>query len=375
MDSATGGGRRVVLDALAGRPTPRVPFAPITWGFEYYWVAAGLEPWQLACGSTEQWHRAHLAILERHGVDGLFYTGAGTGPREPRRVEETRDSWVVEDGNTGRRVRVTKGSLTATDVETGRIGDDAVGEIRTRADAARLVPEFAGWGKDCLDGLTHLIRDAGERALVLPHHSPGYICACYAFGFERAMEAMLVEPDLFRWVADRYADGDRLRMRELAAAGAEAVYIADGWASVDIISPAMFREFALPYQRSIALAAREAGLKVVLWNEGDVRPLLADEAALPIDAFAIEQSRKSVELELGPVRAAFGPRRCLFGNLDAELLLLRGDPEEIAEAARSIAARSGAGSPLVMSTGSPLPSNVSPAAVDAAVTAVRSLRP
>ena len=361
-----------MLEALSGRPTARIPFAPITWGFEYYWVAAGLPPWTLACGSTGQWHRAHLAMLDRHGVDALFYTGSGAGPGEPTIEEEGRDSWTVRDGNGGRLVRVTKGSFTAVDLATERTGTDAVGEIRSRADAERLVPEFRGWGDWYLRGLARLIRDAGDRALVLPHHSPGYICACYAFGFERAMECMLTEPELFRFVADRFAAGDRLRMRELAASGAEVVYIADGWASVDIISPALFRSFALPYQRSIAMAAREAGLKVVLWNEGDVRPLLGDEASLPLDAFAIEQSRKGVPLELGPVRAAFGPGRCLFGNLDAELLLLRGDPDEIGREVAVIAGQSGPG-PLVMSTGSPLPSNVKPEVVDAAVAAVRGL--
>jgi uroporphyrinogen-III decarboxylase len=359
-----------MLEALSGRATERIPFAPITWGFEYYWVAAGMESWRLARGSSEQWHRAHLAMVERHGVDAVFYSGAGTGPLEPELVEETRERYTLRDGNTGELVRLTKGSLTAVD-ENGRSFERAVGDIQSTADAVRLIPEFTGWGTGYLAGLSRLIRELGDRALVLPHHSPGYICACYALGFERAMECMLGEPELFRFVADRYAAGDRRRMSELAASGAQAVYIADGWASVDIVSPTLFREFALPYQRSMARAAREAGLKVILWNEGDVRPLLGDEAALPIDAFAIEQSRKGIPLKIGAVREAFGPERCLFGNLDSERLMLGGDPGEIREAVAEIVRQSGAGAPLVMSTGSPLPSNLRPEAVDAAAEAVR----
>ncbi len=158
---------------------------------------------------------------------------------------------------------------------------------------------------------------------------------------------------------------------EGAEAGAEAVFIADGWASCDIISPAMFERFALPYQRAIVEAAHEAGLRIVLWNEGDILPILPQEASLPVDAFAFEQPRKGVATTVAAVRAVFGPRRCLFGNLDSEDLLLRNDPQEIARAVEEQVAQSGPGAPFVLCTGSPLPSNVEPSAVDAMIAAAR----
>lgn len=235
-------------------------------------------------------------------------------------------------------------------------------------------PEFTGWGESYLAGLSRLIREVGDRALVLPHHSPAYICACYAFGFERAMECMLTEPELFHYVCDRHAAGDRLRMREWKAAGAEACFLADGWTSCDILSPAMVEEFALPYQRGIVEAAHAEGLKVIIWNEGDILPILAQEAAIPMDAFAFEQPRKGAAVTVDKVRAAFGPRRCLFGNLDSELLLMRNDPAEIAAAVREQIRQSGAGAPFILSTGSPLPSNIEPDAVEAAIRAIRGVR-
>jgi len=365
------GGRERTLRALAGEAQSPVPAGPLTWGFDYYWQVAELEPWQLACGGSESWHRAHLALLERHGPDLIFYTGAGSGPIEPTLVEENRERWIVRDNNSGIVYGLIKDSLTLYELETGHVGCDPLGEIRTRDDVDRLIPHFEGWGETYLGGLRRLIERVGERALVLPHHSPGYICACYAFGFERAMEAMVTEPDLFLYTADRYAAGDRRRMKELAQAGAEAVYIADGWASCDVISPQMFERFALPYQRSIAGAAHAAGLRVVLWNEGNVLPILGLEATLDIDAFGVEQPRKGVELTIAQVRQAFGPQSCLFGNLDSERLLMRNDPREIEAAVGEQIGQSGPGSPFVLTTGSPLPSKVDPAAVDAMIQAAR----
>ena len=312
-----------------------------------------------------------MALLERHGTDVIWYTGAGGGEAEAELVEDTGESWIVRDGNYGEEYELIKGSMALRHRATGGKGCDSVGVMETTADVDRLIPEFEGWGKVYLDGLRRLIDGVGGNALVLPYHSPGYICACYALGFEKAMESMMADPDFFVYVCDRYAAGDELRMRELAAAGAEAVFIADGWASCDIISPSMIERFALPYQAKMIAAAHKAGLKIVLWNEGDITGILDKEAALGMDGFAFEQPRKGVELSVEMVREAFGAERCLWGNCDSELLLLENDAEKIKVEVEKQIRQSGRGNPFVFSTGSPIPSNVEVEAVDVMIKAVR----
>lgn len=365
-------GRTISLDALTGKPTDIVPVALLTWGFDYYWKVAGIEPWKLLCGGVETWHKAHMALYERHQPDLIFYTGAGTGYEEPTLESENSESWFVRDNNTGGLTRLIKSSLTPQDAESGNKDCDSVGEIRSTQDADRLIGEFEGWGSLYLQGLNRLIGELGDKVLMLPHHSPAYICACYALGFERAMETMLTEPELFFYVCERFASGDELRMRELAEAGAEAVFIADSWASCDIISPGMFREFALPYQKSVTEAAHKAGLKIILWNEGDILPILEDEATVPFDAFAFEQPRKGADITVERVREVFGPQRCLFGNLDSEELLGRGHKDEITRAVQEQIRQSGENAPFILCTGSPIPSNTSMEAVDAMFQAARN---
>lgn len=363
----TASGRDLMRAALSGQATQRVPVAVFTWGFDYTWQVADLEPWQLAFADRQTWHDAHLALLRRHRPDALFYNGPG-GDEPPVLIETTRSEWHVARGEA--RYRMDRTSLAVTDADQRHLCDP-LGQLRTREDIDRAIPANQGWGDAYCEDLARLINAVGDEAMVLPHHSPAYIQACYAFGFQRAMELMLTDPDLFVHACERYASSERLLMRQWREAGAEVAYIADGWASCDIISPAMFDRFALPYQRSITEAAHEAGLRIVLWNEGDVLPILDREAALPVDAFAIEQPRKGANLTLERVRAVFGPDRCLFGNLDSELLLLRNDPREIARAVDDQFAGSGPGAPFVLCTGSPLPSNVTPQAVDRMVQAAR----
>lgn len=364
-------GRQLAMDTLAGRPTPRSPVALFTWGFDYTWRVAGVAPWQLACGGHATWQAAYRALHVRHQPDLMFYDGIGDTDTEPELLEETPDHWLLRDGN-GVEYAMDRRSLALRHRASGRKTCDAIGAIATRADVDRLIAPFTGWGETYLSGLRGLIEELGARTLVLPHHSPAYICACYAFGFETAMAVMLDDPALFRYTCDRIAADDNRRMRELADAGAEAVFIADGWASADIISPALFEQFALPYQRAITAAAHDAGLRIILWNEGNILPFLTHEASLPVDAFAFEQPRKGVALTVAAVRATFGPRRCLFGNLDSELLLLRNDPTEIAAAVADQARQSGPGTPFIHCTGSPLPSDVAPEAVDVLMRAAYS---
>ncbi len=366
--------KALALEALSGKATERVPTALFTWGFDYYWKAAEIEPWRLALGGSETWHQAHIRLYERHKPDIIFYTGGGYGPDDPELVEENSTSWFIKHGENGSKFELIKSSLSLRSCETNSKSCDPVADMRTKEDidSCLVCPET--WGETYLNGLSRLINELGDRALVLPHHSPGYICACYALGFERAMEAMLEEPELLKYASDRYSAHEERLMSELADAGAEAVFIADGWASCDIISPSQFDEFALPYQEAITRAAHKAGLKIILWNEGDILPILDREATLPIDAFAFEQPRKGADVTVEKVRKAFGPNRCLFGNVDSEELLKRNRPSEIAEAVELQIRMSGKGAPFVLSTGSPIPSDVEPEAVDAMLNACRNFR-
>jgi uroporphyrinogen decarboxylase len=205
----------------------------------------------------------------------------------------------------------------------------------------------------------------------MPNWAPGYILGCYAFGFEPAMTAMIQDPELFVYVCDRHAARDGLRMQRLAAAGAEAVFVADSWASCDIISPALFERFALPYQRSVTQAVHAAGMRMILWNLGDIVPVLGLEASLDLEGFAFEQPRKTFAVSIAQVRRVFGPQRCLFGNLDSEDLLLRNDAGEIASEVVEQIRQAGPAAPFILCTGSPIPSNVEPEAVDAMIRAAR----
>ena len=134
----------------------------------------------------------------------------------------------------------------------------------------------------------------------------------------------------------------------------------------------MYEKFCYPSQTSILNAARKAGLKTVLWDEGDIIPQLPRLSTLPLDAFAAEQPRKGVAIGISELRGAF-KGKCLFGNLDSEELFINGDFARVeARVLKQIDDADGA--PFIVFTGSPLPDNTVPELVDAYVSAAKHYR-
>lgn len=365
----THNGRQAALDALSGKPAQRPPWLLLNWGFDYIWKCAGIAPWQLALGSFHTWVNAYRAAYERHKPDMIIFDSFGAGAEDGVLIDETEQKWVVLFE--GERFEFIKSSYTLR-----HISDSPVEQPPPLESIADIDRHFQPGGNDPgrLRGLRAVIEEIGDRTLVLPTCIPGYIAACYALGFQRAMTVMLDDERFFLHLADRFEECDELRMREFADAGAEAVFIADAWASADVLSPEMIRKFALPYQARSVDAAKAAGLKVILWNEGDVAPILADEAALDIDAFAFEQPRKGYGVSVVQVREVFGAHRCILGNLDSEHMLQRNDLDEIRREVHSQIRQSGRGAPFIVSFGSPLPSDTPESAVDAVACAVREFQ-
>ena len=362
-------GKSAAMDAISGKPAARIPWLLLTWGFDYIWKCAGIPPWQLARGGFNTWLNAYVAAYERHKPDIIICDSFGSGDEDPILLDETSRSWIIRDCD-GEEWEFIKSSFTLLHRPKPGQTPGPVWRWDSKSDIDSFIGR-PGSPPGPLEGLSAVIRAIGDRALVLPTCITGYIDACYTLGFDRSMQMMIDHPELFIYLADRLSEKDDLRMRRFAEAGAEVVFIADSWASCDIISPGMFRQFALPYQRKAVDAAKNAGLKAILWNLGHIGPILADEASLNLDAFAFEQPRKGFDASVADVRDAFGPSKCILGNLDSEDLLRRNDPDEIRAAVQAQILGSGVGAPFILSFGSPIPSDTPESAVDTVAEAVR----
>lgn len=365
-----------MLTALAGGKPDIVPVAPYFWGAEYTWKVTGYEIWELLYGDIEMSFIANDMLYQRHKCDWIFVHGFGNGWLKGKKVEK-KDSRVFITDSDGIKyeflmdghqlVRIDKKSEHPAN--TGITNKD----IKTKADIDRL------WGSPRIpkekrerskieikkdDWQKRLIDKYGDTVLMVAGGISPFVQACYTLGFETSLVMIKENPDVFVYLMQRFYEDSLPHYERVSAYGYDAILIAESWASVDIISPKQYEEFAFPYQKYAIEASHEQGLKAILYSTGSIMPILPKMCELGADALTFEEGRKGDPINIEEVRKIVGPKQCIFGNFDAENVLLKGSEEDIErEVIRQIesAGRDGA---FIMGTGSPVCDATDPKQID-----------
>jgi uroporphyrinogen decarboxylase len=142
--------------------------------------------------------------------------------------------------------------------------------------------------------------------------------------------------------------------RACLRAGARIIQAGDSLASSDMISPAMYRTWAFPFERRFFAAinglCRERGAYTLLHICGDNSRILRDMAET--GAMIVEIDSK---VDLGQAKRAIGSAVCLMGNLDPTTVLLQGTRETVEQAARAAIAAAAAGGRFILGSGCEVP--------------------
>jgi MtaA/CmuA family methyltransferase len=107
----------------------------------------------------------------------------------------------------------------------------------------------------------------------------------------------------------------------MAQTGADMVSNGDSPAGPAMISPAMYRRFALPWEKHIVETAHKAGMPYMLHICGDTEPIL--DAMLESGADALELDYKT---DMQKIHDEMSLRALFCGNLDPSGVLARGTP-------------------------------------------------
>jgi uroporphyrinogen decarboxylase len=168
---------------------------------------------------------------------------------------------------------------------------------------------------------------------------------------------------LLTWCAEACCDFIRL----MARTGVHMVSNGDSLASPDLVSPRFHREFALAYERRIALTAHDCGLPYVLHVCGKTDRILEGLAASGADGLELDY-KTGVHL----AREAFADRAAFIGNLDPSGLLTAGSPGEVTNATLSLR-RVFAGTPrFILNAGCAIPADAPGANIRAMIAAART---
>lgn len=133
-------------------------------------------------------------------------------------------------------------------------------------------------------------------------------------------------------------------------AGAHLIYLGDSLASADMISPAMYREYAKPYHNRIfdelrPLCRRREAF-TLLHICGNNLPVLDDFVQTGVDIIEIDH-----KMDLGQCKQRIGERVCLIGNLDPTNTILRGTAEQVRQRSKQCLEQAGEGGGFLLGTG------------------------
>ena len=178
----------------------------------------------------------------------------------------------------------------------------------------------------------------------------------------------LMDPDLEPYctqLLDYCAAAGRQFLELMSATGADMVSNGDSTAGPSVISPRMYRRWALPYEIQFAEAAHRLGVRYAIHICGDTRAILPDLAACGADAVELDYKTDVVKAhDLLRDRATF------IGNIDPSGVIALGTPEEITREARRLIELFSDTGRFILNAGCAIPADTPPENIRALVAAV-----
>ncbi len=237
--------------------------------------------------------------------------------------------------------------------------------VRRLEDIFRLTvpdPRHDGRMPVYLEAISRLVeRTRGEVAVRAPGTGP-FSLASHLTGTERFLiELALADKDPGGQAEQALRHLLELTTRALIdfakaclAAGAHLVQAGDSLASLDMISPPMYRKWAWPCERrffaELNPCAQSYGAATLLHICGDMTPVL--ESMADTGAQILELDHK-VDLKVAKDRV--GRRVCLMGNLDPAGLLWRGSAGDVEQAATKAIRDAGSNGGFILGSGCEVP--------------------
>jgi uroporphyrinogen decarboxylase len=203
-------------------------------------------------------------------------------------------------------------------------------------------------------------RFKGQRAIFM-HHRAAFMHSVYLLGMGRLLECFYTDPEFVHEVMERVVTVNERIIRNGIRLGAEVVCIADDYASnfAPMFSPAHFREFVLPRLQRVVDAVHEEGALAIKHSDGNLWPILDDIVSTGVEG--LNPLEPVAGMDLGEVKAAYGDRVCLMGNIDCGELLCHGTVEQVEATVREAMRVAKPGGRYMMSCSNSIHAGVKPA--------------
>jgi MtaA/CmuA family methyltransferase len=156
-------------------------------------------------------------------------------------------------------------------------------------------------------------------------------------------------------------------IRLMAETGADMVSNGDSPAGPDLVSPALYAEFARPYEKRLADEAHALGRPYTLHICGDTTRIL--EGMLATGADGLELDSKT---DVRAAREVLRDRAVFIGNIDPSAVLALGTPELVEAKTRELLEVFAGNPRFILNAGCAIPAETPPANLQAMLDASRA---
>jgi len=158
-------------------------------------------------------------------------------------------------------------------------------------------------------------------------------------------------------------------IRAMAQTGAHMTSNGDSMAGPAVVSPSIFRRFALPYDKRVADASHALGLPHVLHICGNTDAILADMVRTGSDGLEIDY-----KTDVRRAREVVAGTTVVIGNIDPSGVLALGTPDMVREKTRELLSVFRDTPRFVLNAGCAIPAGTPPENLHAMISTARELR-
>jgi len=283
------------LAAIHGKPVDRVPVFPLL-----MFLAAD---------------RAKISY-RRFATDGVAFADAQLNMRERFGID------AITACSDAFRLPADLGGVMAFPEEKPPYTTEPL--VRSSADVDKLGHPDPSQGRmgDRCRAVREMVKAVGNECLVLGWVEMPFAEVCSLCGVSDFMLMMIDDPPLAHRLLEFVTELEIEFGRAQIEAGAPMIGAGDAAAS--LISPEMYREFALPYEQRVCEGIHRAGGLVKLHVCGNTNALLPDMARCGADLFNVDHM---VELKRA-VEVYGSDGKCFKGNLNPVADMLQAAPEQ-----------------------------------------------
>ena len=238
-------------------------------------------------------------------------------------------------------------------------GIEVESPIKTMEDFARYQPpDLHAPGR--FDAIEEAVREFKGKIAIGVHLNDVFSLPRYLLGMEQLLMCIAMDPDLVKALVDMSVEINLELAKEVAARDVDFVWTGDDYAcnTGPMMSPQHFREIFYPGLCRVMGGFKELGLPIIKHTDGLLWPILDMIIDSGIDC--LDPIDPQAGMDLAEVKAKYGDRVALKGNVDCAATMTFGTPEDVVEETKRVLRTGAPGGGFILSSSNSIHSAVKP---------------